>query len=58
MVVWECWVAGVAANGGGFVWSAWVAAQPASPSAEMRRRPALSLRTIRTLPRARYTEVA
>ena len=48
----------VAMNGGGFVWSAWVAAQPAPPSTEMRRRPALSIRTTGTLPRARYTGLA
>ena len=41
----------VAVNGGGGLGGAWVATQPASPSAEMRRRPALSLRAIRTLPR-------
>ncbi len=49
---------GVVTDGGGFVWSAWVAAQPASPSNEMRRRPALSIRSTGTLPCARYTEVA
>ena len=42
---------GVAANGGRGLGSAWVAAQPASLSTEMRRRPALSLRAIRRLPR-------
>ena len=45
-------------TGGGDVWSAWVAAQPAPPGTEMRRRPALSLRTTGTLSRARYTGLA
>lgn len=43
-------------TGGGDVWSAWVAAQPAPPSTEMRRRPACSLRGLRS--RARYTGLA
>ena len=41
----------IATNGGRGVGSAWVAAQSVSPSTEMRHRPALSLRAIRTLPR-------
>ena len=45
-------------TGGGDVWSAWMAAQPAPPSTEMRRRPALSLRTTGMLSRARYTGLA
>ena len=43
-------------TGGGDVWSAWVAAQPVSPSIDIRRRPACSLRGLRS--RARYTGLA
>ncbi len=55
-MVGECWAEGVVMNGGGGVWSARMAAQPVSPSIDIRRRPAYSLRGLRSC--ARYTEVA
>lgn len=55
-MVGECWAEGVVMNGGGGVWSARMAAQPVSPSIDIRRRPAYSLRGLRSC--ARYTGLA